>query len=93
VSDTDGTSIRKSLDDALARLEKTERELDALRKTAAPGKALLKSVKGATATTAVSKSEDVGTDNELAPTEAAPPEGTPERAAYEMRKVFASSRV
>lgn len=94
VSDTDGTPLRKSLEDALARIEKAEQELDTLRKTAAPGKALLKSFKGNhTVTTAVSKSEDVGTDNELAPTEAAPPEGTPERAAYEMRKVFASARV
>lgn len=94
VSDTDGTALRKSLEDALARIEKAEQELDTLRKTAAPGKALLKSFKGSpTATTAVSKSEDVDTDNELAPTEAAPPEGTPERAAYEMRKVFASARV
>lgn len=94
VSDTDGTTLRKSLEDALARIEKAEQELDTLRKTAAPGKALLKAFKGApTVTTAVSKSEDVGTDNELVPAEVVPPEGTPERATYEMRKVFASARI
>ena len=94
VSDTDGTTLRKSLEDALARIEKAEQELDTLRKTAAPGKALLKAFKGnPTAPTAVSKSEDVTADNELAPAEVAPPEGTPERAAYEMRKVFASARI
>lgn len=94
VSDTDGTTLRKSLEDALARIEKAEQELDTLRKTAAPGKALLKAFKGnPTAPTAVSKSEDVTADNELAPAEVAPPEGTPERAVYEMRKVFASARI
>ena len=94
VSDTDGTTLRKSLEDALARIEKAEQELDTLRKTAAPGKALLKAFKGnPTAPTAVSKSEDVAADNELAPAEVVPPEGTPERAAYEMRKVFASARI
>ena len=94
VSDTDGTALRKSLEDALARIEKAEQELDTLRKTAAPGKALLKAFKGnPTAPTAVSKSEDVTADNELAPAEVVPPEGTPERAAYEMRKVFASARI
>lgn len=94
VSDTDGTTLRKSLEDALARIEKAEQELDALRKTAAPGKALLKAFKGApTVATAVSKSEDVTADNELAPAEVVPPEGTPERATYEMRKVFASARI
>lgn len=94
VSDTDGTTLRKSLEDALARIEKAEQELDTLRKTAAPGKALLKSFKGSpTAPTTVSKSDDVTSVHELAPTEVVPPEGTPERATYEMRKVFASARI
>lgn len=94
VSDTDGTTLRKSLEEALARIATAEQELDTLRKTAAPGKALLKAFKGnPTAPTAVSKSGDVTADNELAPAEVVPLEGTPERAAYEMRKVFASARI
>lgn len=94
VSDTDGISLRKSLDDALARLAAAESEISTLRKTAAPGKALLKAFKASPAApTAVSKGDDIIRDNELGSDAAVPPEGTPERAAYEMRKVFAAARI
>lgn len=71
--------MQDQINKALKENETLKAQLDAVSKRAAPGKALLKVMsKGADLA-------DVGTDQ---PDAAAPAEGTPERAEYEMRKVF-----
>lgn len=75
------------LNDALEKARKDNVDLAArveeLSKRAAPGKALLRAV-------ALTKGQDALPDPTVTKTEAAlPAEGTPERADYEMKKVFA----
>ncbi len=75
------------LNESLEKLGKENTDLrqqiEALNKRAAPGKALLKAV-------ALSKSQDVVPEPGDAPAARIPAEGTPERAEYEMRKVFST---
>lgn len=87
-------AIEKMLSDRIAplneSLEKLGKENEGLKqqvelmsKRAAPGKALLKAV-------ALSKAQDVVADPDAVSDEQVPAEGTPERAAYEMKKVFST---
>jgi phage head maturation protease len=64
--------------------EELRQKLDEMGKMAAPGKALLKAV-------SITKEQD----NQSTPTAetAAPPEGTPERAHWEMRKVYGGGKL
>lgn len=77
------TKALAPVQDQLTKLNKENEtlkgQLDAMGKRAAPGKALLK---------AMSKGEDLGNTVTDQPDAVVPPEGTPERAAYEMKKVF-----
>lgn len=101
VADTDGISalteeaIQKAISTAIAplneALEKARKDntdltakVEQLSKMAAPGKALLKVL-------SINKSADVDT-SDAQPAEAAPPEGTEQRAEYEMRKVFSTTK-
>lgn len=61
--------------------EGLRKQVDELGKRAAPGRALLKAV-------AITKQTDAAPADEAEKSDAMPAEGTPERAAYEMRKVF-----
>jgi hypothetical protein len=85
--------VQKAIATAIAplneALEKARKESDDLRATvaelskrAAPGKALLKAV-------ALTKGQDALPDPTATPVAALPPEGTPQRAEAEMKKVFA----
>jgi hypothetical protein len=85
--------VQKAIATAIAplneALEKARKESDDLRATvaelskrAAPGKALLKAV-------ALTKGQDALPDPTAEPVAALPPEGTPQRAEAEMKKVFA----
>ncbi len=75
------------LNESLEKLGKENTDLrqlvDTMSKRAAPGKALLKAV-------ALSKAQDVVADPDAVSDEQVPAEGTPERAAYEMKKVFST---
>lgn len=72
------------LNDELVKLRKDKEELSAkLNAMPAPGKALLRAV-------AISKAQDSQDDNATQTTELTPPpENTPERASWEMRKAYA----
>ena len=97
--DTDGIAKAVGLEDminkALApfqeQLTKVTKENETLKaqvtamgKQAAPGKALLK---------AISKAADVVSADDVQPTEPLPPEGTPERAQYELKKALGNGGV
>jgi hypothetical protein len=85
--------VQKAIATAIAplneALEKARKESDDLKATvaelskrAAPGKALLKAV-------ALTKGQDALPDPTAEPVAALPPEGTPQRAEAEMKKIFA----
>jgi hypothetical protein len=89
----DNDDVHKAIASAIAplneALEKARKESDDLKATvaelskrAAPGKALLKAV-------ALTKGQDALPDPTAEPVAALPPEGTPQRAEAEMKKVFA----
>lgn len=75
------------LNESLEKLGKENKDLkdqvEVMSKRAAPGKALLNAV-------ALSKAQDVLPDPESTPDGHLPAEGTAERAAYEMKKVFST---
>lgn len=100
--DTNGIAPATNMDEAITKavsaaiaplneaLEKARKDasdlqakVDELSKRAAPGKALLKAV-------SITKSQDSAPAEVLASPENVPAEGTPERAEYEMRKIFSS---